>query len=80
VFLTFHQLTLFFEGVGVLVQKDLINIDLVERLFSDRIIWFWRMMKPRIVFSREHQGAQLYSNFEWLYDEMVRRQGKPAVP
>jgi hypothetical protein len=38
---TFHQLTLFFEGVGVLVQKDLINIDLVERLFSDRIIWFW---------------------------------------
>jgi hypothetical protein len=79
VFLTFHQLTLFFEGVGVLVQKDLINIDLVERLFSDRVIWFWGMMKPRILFSREHQGPKLYSNFEWLYDEMVRRRGKPAA-
>jgi hypothetical protein len=80
VFLPFHQLTLFFDGVGVLVQKDLVNIDLVERLFSDRIIWFWTMIKPRIVFSRESQGPQLYANIEWLYDEMVRRQGIPAVP
>jgi hypothetical protein len=80
VFLPFHQLTLFFEGVGVLVQKGLVDIDLVERLFSDRIIWFWRMIKPRIVFSRESQGPQLYTNLEWLSDEMIRRQGKPAAP
>jgi hypothetical protein len=79
VFLPFHQLTLFFDGVGVLVQKDLINMDLVERLFSDRIIWFWTMIKPRIVYSRESQGPQLYANIEWLYHEMIRRQGKPAV-
>jgi hypothetical protein len=79
VFLPFHQLSVFFEGVGVLVQKDLINIDLVERLFSDRIIWFWTMIKPRIIFSRESQGPQLYENMEWLYNEMVRRQGKLAA-
>ena len=79
VFLPLHQMTLFFEGVGVLVQKGLINIDLVERLFSDRIIWFWGMMKPRVLFSRGYQGPQHYSNFEWLYKEMVRIQGQPAA-
>ena len=79
VFLLFHQLSVFFDGVGVLVQKDLINIDLVERLFSDRIIWFWTMIKPRIIFSRESQGPQLYENMEWLYHEMIQRQEKPVA-
>ena len=72
VFLPVHQLALFFEGVGVLVQKNLIDMDMVRRLFADRIVWCWGMIKPRIVFARGYQEPQLYSNFEWLYDEMVR--------
>ena len=79
VFLPVHQLSLFFEGVAVLVQKKLIDIDMVERLFADRIIWYWGMIKPRILFARTYQGQQLYTNFGWLYDEMVRRQGKPVA-
>jgi hypothetical protein len=79
VMLPVHQLTLFFEGVGVLVQKNLIDFDLVERLFSDRVIWFWRMIKPRIIFAREYQGPQAYTSFEWLYDEMIRRREKPIT-
>jgi hypothetical protein len=39
VFLPIHQLALFFEGIGVLVQKNLIDVDMVESLFADRIVW-----------------------------------------
>jgi hypothetical protein len=78
-FLTFHQLTLFFEGVGVLVRKDLVSIDLVERLFYDRIIWFWEMMKPRITFVRKSFGSKHLEDLEWLYDEMIQRRKETVL-
>ena len=78
VYLPIQQLAMFFEGVAILVQKNLIDLDMVKRLFSDRIVWYWGMIKPRIVFAREYQEPQLYSNFEWLYNEMVRLRGQTA--
>ena len=33
----------FFEGIGVLVQRGLINIELVEDLLANRVIWFWEL-------------------------------------
>ena len=36
-----QTLAAYFEGIGVLVRKGLLNIDLVEDLFSGRIIAVW---------------------------------------
>ena len=78
VFVTFHQLTLFFEGVAVLVHKGLVDIDLAERLFYDRVIWFWEMMKPRVLSVRKSFGPNHLEDLEWLYKEMVQRRVKAA--
>jgi len=79
VFLPVHQLALFFEGVSVLVQKNLIDMDMVDRLFADRIVWYWNMAKPRILHDRKAQGPELLSNFEWLADQMIKKQGNPVA-
>ena len=42
-------LNAFFEGLGVLVKKGLIDIELVEDLFSQRIIWYWEEMHQRAI-------------------------------
>jgi hypothetical protein len=75
VFAIYQQLTIFFDGVGVLVRKGLVDIDLVERIFYDRIIWYWEMIKPRALFVRESFGPKHLEDLEWLYEEMVRRHG-----
>jgi hypothetical protein len=71
VFLPVHQFALFFEGVSVLAQKRLIDMDMVDRLFADRIVWYWNMAKPRILQDRKVQGPELLSNFEWLANQMA---------
>jgi hypothetical protein len=39
-FIDCMSLWLFFEGIGVLVKKGFIDVELVEDLFVRRIIWF----------------------------------------
>jgi hypothetical protein len=46
VYANMQTLNAFFEGVGVLVKKGLVDIDLVEDLLSRRIIWYWDKTKP----------------------------------
>jgi hypothetical protein len=59
----FHSLGQFFEGMGMLVKKGLVNIDFVDELLSYRIIWWWERMKP--MYERERilmNKPELYSN------------------
>jgi hypothetical protein len=80
VWLPFHSLGQFFEGMGMLVHKKLINIDYVDTLLSYRIIWWWEKMKPW--YERERKlmnNPELYSNIEYLYNEIVKR-GYKAEP
>ncbi|MCW4041873.1 MAG: hypothetical protein NWE83_14120 [Candidatus Bathyarchaeota archaeon] len=45
----YGTLLTFFEGLGVLVKKGLIDISLVEDLLANRIIWFWEThMEPTV--------------------------------
>jgi hypothetical protein len=78
------QMTLnaFFEGVGVLVKKGLIDIDLVEDLLSQRIIWYWENMLGSMVdYVREKtDDPTQYDSIEYLYHEMKHRQRLTARP
>jgi hypothetical protein len=76
----FHSLGQFFEGMGMLVQKGLINIDYVDELLSYRIVWWWEKMKP--MYERERKlmnNPNLYGNTEYLYKEIIKR-GYKAPP
>ena len=52
----FHSLSQLFEGVGVLVQMGLIDVQLVRNLFSDRIIWYWEHMKSWVHHVRQRMN------------------------
>ena len=68
-------LNAFFEGVGVFMKKGLIDIELVEDLFSQLIIWYWEtVIKPMIMDTRVYtDDPTQYDSFEYLYNLMKQR-------
>ncbi|MCX6654498.1 MAG: hypothetical protein NTY03_05175 [Candidatus Bathyarchaeota archaeon] len=64
----------YFEGISILVQKGLIDIDLVERLLSGRIIWYWSVSEPFAKYTREKVGdPMMYTGIETLANELKKR-------
>jgi hypothetical protein len=69
----------FFEGVGVLLRRKLINIALVDDLFSSPIKISWEKIKPIAEGERKQFGRpQIWEWFEYLYDEMKKRERQLA--
>ena len=69
----------FFNGVGILVERNLIDIDLVERLFGNITDRMWTLMGPVLVEFRTQWTTQkkrkyeLLHGFEYLYNLMLSR-------
>ena len=64
----------FFEGLGLLVKRGLIDITMVEDLFSQRIIWHWERHKPAYLRARTMlNDPTQYDSIEYLYDQMMQR-------
>ncbi len=71
---------LFFEGIGVLVEQGLIDVNLVARLISFNLIHFWEKMGPVYKARRERYGFPYIAEYnEWLYNA-VKRVKKDHVP
>jgi hypothetical protein len=69
----------FFEGVGILLRRKLIDIELVDDLFSTPIITIWEKTLPMTKALREYfKRPQLAEWFEYLYDEMKKREQQLA--
>ena len=67
----------FFNGIGVLLQSKLADIELIDKLFGYMVISLWEIMQPVI------EGLKKQSNeprslewFEYLYNEMKKREQK----
>ena len=67
----------FFEGVGVLLHRKLIDIAVVDDLFSSPIKISWEKMKPVAEGERKQFGRpQIWEWWEYLYNEMQKREQK----
>lgn len=76
----------FFNGVGVLLKKELIDIDLVEELLSNIAFVLWVRMEPilkgwRETVVRRRFGEQAsskkyetFSGFDYLVNELKKRE------
>ena len=65
------SLAAFFEGIGVLVEQDLVDIRLVSRLISTNVIYFWEKVEPVIKEFRERtENPFAWEYVEWLYNEI----------
>jgi hypothetical protein len=60
-----------FEGLGVLLEQNLIDIDLVDRLFSPTLDSLWKRMRPIIYAMREGlKEPYFFSHFEYLVNRL----------
>jgi hypothetical protein len=70
------QCATFFEGIGVLLQKKLIDIKLVDALFSVPLKLMYEGMKPIIEANSEQFHQRVFEHFEYLYNETRKREQK----
>ena len=70
-----NQIGIFFEGIGVLLNKKLVDIDLVDDLFTAPVKMFWERMKPLVRDYRKERGLPtIFEWFEYLYNELQKRE------
>jgi hypothetical protein len=66
----------FFDGIGILLHRKLIDIEMVDELFGFYIKAAWEKLKPGIEGRRKELDPTLRRWFEYLYDEMQKREQK----
>jgi hypothetical protein len=73
-----HKVLCFFEEVGVLLHKKLIDIDLIDQLFGYNIIMIGTTTMPVIEQARKRLNQpRIWTNFGYLYDEVKKREQQP---
>jgi hypothetical protein len=66
----------YFEGIGVLLEEELLDITKVEKLMGSIIINYWEKIQPLIYEMRERSGNQrVWKYFEYVYDAVVEERG-----
>jgi hypothetical protein len=67
----------FFEGIGILLHRKLVDIGLVDDLFTAPIKMSWDKMKDTIIeFRKEWGQPTIFEWFEYLYGEMKKKEQK----
>ena len=71
----------FFEEVGVLLSKKLVDINLIEQLMGYNIIMIGNKIIPIIKEARKRLNLPtVWTNFEYLYNEMKKRKQASKPP
>jgi len=69
-----YSVVIFFEGIGVLVKRKLINMDLVDDLFTNPISQTWEKVAPFVKGMRELQKSPSVGEwFEYVYNGMKKQ-------
>jgi hypothetical protein len=64
----------YFEGIGILVSKKLVEADIVYNFWGDIIQSSWEKIKPLVADMRKDSGdLNMFVFWEYLYDEMKKR-------
>jgi cytochrome c oxidase assembly factor CtaG len=66
---------MFFEGIGILLKRKLIDIDLVDDMFTSPIRMTWEKYKDLTLEARKARNSpEALEWFEYLYNEMKKRE------
>jgi len=66
--------SVFLQGVGILLYMKLIDINLAARLFRTVPIYTWEKMKPLVEGFRKEGYPQMFTEYEYFYNEMKKRE------
>ncbi len=73
----YMQVSTLFEGIGILLDRRLIDNDLADDLFSVPVRLAWERMKALIQEDRKQTNEpRTWEWFEYLYNEMKKREQK----
>ena len=65
----FYQIGALFESLGVLIQKGIVKLEVIDDMFLTRLAW--KSMEPFVVGTREKYGEEeSYVAFEQLYNSL----------
>ena len=72
-----NQVCLFFEGIGILLRRKLVDTRMIEDLFGGAIARAWEKVKAGVIRARQQlKDPTIYYYFEYLYNEMKKRELK----
>jgi len=74
VYTAFRMVTGFFQAIGILLLSKLVDIDMVARAFGLPTMTTWEKVKPSVEGGRKQMGPSLLDHFEYLYDEVKKRE------
>ena len=67
----------YFEGIGLLLKRNLMDTSFAWDLFGSSYFLAWEKVKPLVEGVRKQWGTpDVYSFFEYLYNEMKKREQK----
>jgi len=73
------MVAMYFEGIGILLHRKLIDTNLAYDLFNTPITLFWEKMKPVMLgLRRQANDPKVWVWFEYLYNEMLKRKQQQA--
>jgi hypothetical protein len=73
----FIEVLIFFEGIGILLHRKLVDIKLADDLFSTLIKASWEKIRSVVEGVRKyHSSPQIAEYFEYLYNELKKREQK----
>jgi len=66
----------FFDGIGILLHRKLVDIDMVDEIFSFYVKVAWEKVKPLIEGRRRESefDPEFRKWFEYLYNEVKKRE------
>jgi len=71
----FTAVAIFFEGIGILLKRKLINIELIDDMFTTDVKWTWERIKDlTLEYRKVRNQPEIFEWFEYLYNEMQKRQ------
>jgi hypothetical protein len=72
-----YEVTAFFEQVGFLVEKNFVDIDVIDDRLGSYIISNWRKLEPWILTLRKTKDDQTFGeHFERLFEKTLRYMSK----
>ena len=69
----------FYDQVGVLLRRGLIDFDLVDDLLGNSVRQLWEKIQPVVEEARvRSEDPRLYEHFEYLYTEITKQSRESA--
>jgi hypothetical protein len=63
------------DGIGILLKRNLVDIDIIIDSYGGNVQWSWEKLKPIVEgFRKEAHDPQYCEWFEYLYNEMEKRE------